>query len=316
MIPFGSMASDGQGDAFAGLGPFDAALGVFAALLVAVIAVVFPLERLAIAWSGVVPLVAAVAVFVVLLVFYGWRKEPRLTEVLRTAIWTLVLSNLCILPLYLPMRHAAPLADPLLARLDHACGFDDGLLVAWVSSHALVRRASSFVYDTLTLLCLLSVMATSFMGRVARAENVLLAIVVGVAVTLVAAYFFPAIGPWETSGFLPSGDQASCGRVIRVLRESGPFTVDLANPDPIIATPSWHVILAVLAALALRPMKWVGPFACVWAGLIVLSTLTTGWHYLADVVAGFAVALGSYTFSARWLRPRLVPARASGAGTS
>ena len=297
--------------AFAGLGRFDGALGLFTLALVVSMAVLFPLFELRVVWTGFVTLSASVAALSALLAFYGWRREARLSAVLRAAIWTLVLSNLCILPLYLPMRHAAPLADPFLARLDHGLGFDVGAIVAWVGARPSLARASAVVYDTLTLLCLFSVMVTSFMGRVVRAEVLLLAIVVGVFVTLVTAYILPAIGPWEAGDFAPTSAQASCGRVIRILRTSDIYAVDLANPDPIIATPSWHVILAVLAALALRPLKVIGPLSLLWGGLIVASTLTTGWHYLVDVLLGIVVAGLSHELTRRALHPWVVAPRGS-----
>jgi membrane-associated phospholipid phosphatase len=40
-----------------------------------------------------------------------------------------------------------------------------------------------------------------------------------------------------------------------------------------------------------------------WAAAIVLSTLTTGWHYVTDVLAGVGMALG-----AQWLASRIVRA--------
>ncbi len=285
---------------------FDAALGLFSVGVALSMVVLFPLERLTFLWRSTLPLLGIVAGFLAFIVFYRWRREPRLVDVLRSALWTLVLSNLCILPLYLPMRHPAPLADGWLGRVDHAVGFDVARVVVWTRAHPLFDRASSVVYDTLTLLCLVSVMVTSFLRRVALAETLLLAIVVAVMATVVVAFFLPAIGPWELGGFAPHADQGSCGSVIRRLRGDGVVTVDLANPDPIIATPSWHVILAVLAALALRPVPRVGGAACVWAGLIVLSTLTTGWHYLADLIGGLVVALGAHVVSARWVYPWVV----------
>ncbi len=286
--------------AFAGLGRFDAVVGAFCGALTLLVLALFPRVGLRVAWSSLRPLGGALGAFVLLLVFYGWRREARMTAVLRTTIWALALSNLCLLPLYLPMRHAIPLADPLLARLDHGMGFDDGALVAWTRARPAVLHLSGFVYDTLNVLCVLAVIATSFLGRVERAQNLLVAIIVGVFVTVVVAYFFPAIGPWETSAFAPTADQASCGRVIRVLQGGALYTVDMASPDAIIATPSWHVILAVLSAIALRTVRVIGLFSAAWAALIVVSTLTTGWHYLADVLAGVAVAFASQGIAARW----------------
>jgi membrane-associated phospholipid phosphatase len=58
----------------------------------------------------------------------------------------------------------------------------------------------------------------------------------------------------------------------------------------LITFPSFHVVLTVLAAAALwplRPLRW--PVVC-WAALIVISTVATGIHYAVDVAGGLAVA--------------------------
>jgi len=61
--------------------------------------------------------------------------------------------------------------------------------------------------------------------------------------------------------------------------------------DSVAATfPSYHVIWAVLAAMALgirsRRLRWLG---WIWALLVSLSCLTTGMHALADVIAALLV---------------------------
>jgi membrane-associated phospholipid phosphatase len=59
----------------------------------------------------------------------------------------------------------------------------------------------------------------------------------------------------------------------------------------VVCFPSFHVIWAILCAAALwtyKPLRV--PVALVY-GLIILSTMTTGWHYFIDVVAGAVVAL-------------------------
>ena len=69
------------------------------------------------------------------------------------------------------------------------------------------------------------------------------------------------------------------------------MSVPFVIPGRMICFPSFHTILAVLAAIALWPLPRLRWMAAVWGTLIVVSTVTTGTHYLIDVLAGFAVAM-------------------------
>jgi membrane-associated phospholipid phosphatase len=59
----------------------------------------------------------------------------------------------------------------------------------------------------------------------------------------------------------------------------------------IVSFPSFHVVLAILSAVALsciRPLR-----APVWilAAMICASTIVTGWHYAIDILGGLVVAM-------------------------
>lgn len=80
-----------------------------------------------------------------------------------------------------------------------------------------------------------------------------------------------------------------------------------ATDGPANTFPSLHVAVTVLAVRRARTWpdggRWV-----VWAGLIALSTLTTKQHYLADVLAGGALAWACEAWAFR-ARPVPLPVR-------
>jgi membrane-associated phospholipid phosphatase len=49
----------------------------------------------------------------------------------------------------------------------------------------------------------------------------------------------------------------------------------------------------VLSAWALWSIKPLRILAVIVAVLVVISTVTTGWHYLADVIAGLIISAAS-----------------------
>lgn len=62
--------------------------------------------------------------------------------------------------------------------------------------------------------------------------------------------------------------------------------------------PSLHVALAFTGAATLsREKPSMSAPLYLWASLIALSTLTTHEHHLADILAGMALAAGTY----RWV---------------
>jgi membrane-associated phospholipid phosphatase len=100
-----------------------------------------------------------------------------------------------------------------------------------------------------------------------------------VLATVVAFVVFMA---WPTTVERPPYDPAS---------PVAPLWAGLYAFDaPTNAFPSLHVALAVIAAAAMVPeggvWRAIGPL---WAGAIVVSTLTTKQHVAVDLAGGFAV---------------------------
>jgi membrane-associated phospholipid phosphatase len=69
--------------------------------------------------------------------------------------------------------------------------------------------------------------------------------------------------------------------------------------------PSLHVAhTTLLATLLLRDRPVLGRIAVLMATLLALSTLTTKQHFLADVVAGYALAFAGRALALRTGSPR------------
>ena len=79
-------------------------------------------------------------------------------------------------------------------------------------------------------------------------------------------------------------------KVLFDLQASGWYVFDSATAG-LIALPSFHTVLAVLTGVALWAVPYVRWFGAALAALIVISTVTTGWHYVSDVLAGLALTL-------------------------
>ncbi|PHQ81427.1 MAG: hypothetical protein COB66_02350 [Coxiella sp. (in: Bacteria)] len=68
----------------------------------------------------------------------------------------------------------------------------------------------------------------------------------------------------------------------------------------IIGFPSFHVIWALLIAYVAWDHKWLRYPAALLAALVLISTLSTGWHYLADILGGIGVTAISIYITNRY----------------
>jgi membrane-associated phospholipid phosphatase len=218
-----------------------------------------------------------------------WR-DRRVSDMFLAGFWAMIFGVLYIPAMYAAARGDVVFRDALLARFDASLG----VTVPEVRS-ALARLPDGLaitlaVYRSLVLLLAASVLLPPLAGRVDRTRRQLVATVLAGAIAITWFSRFQAVGPWTVYGFEP--DPAQAGYVASLLdaKRLDGFEVDVSVLDGLITFPSFHTVLAVLAAWALRPLPWVGPFAAVWAAAIMVATVGTGWHYVADVVGGVALA--------------------------
>jgi hypothetical protein len=151
-------------------------------------------------------------------------------------------------------------------------------------------------YGTLNLLIMLAVMAPPLYGRMDRAKEFALSVMVSAMISMPLFAVMQAVGPWVYYDYPPGFNQDGYMKVFFELKSEQPFTLDLAYAEGLMCFPSFHTILAVLAALALRSCRYLRWPAALLALLIVVSTVTTGTHYVIDVLAGLlvtAVAVGA-----------------------
>ena len=112
-----------------------------------------------------------------------------------------------------------------------------------------------------------------------------------VAGLIVLACFLvaPAIGPCAVA---PSADQAHYLEHFRELRAGARGGLDLADAEGLITFPSFHTVWALLLVAACpRPLKAASVLL---NAAVIVATLTTGWHYLSDVLAGIVVYYAVY----------------------
>ena len=59
----------------------------------------------------------------------------------------------------------------------------------------------------------------------------------------------------------------------------------------VVCFPPFHVVWAIFSAATLWGFRWLRIPLVLLSGMIILSTMTTGWHYFADVLGGILLAV-------------------------
>lgn len=214
-----------------------------------------------------------------------WAKFERLFQSCLLVLWSCLLSTLLKFPMYLAARFRAPLRDHALAQIDHGFLFDEAALVHWMASHPWMRTFFGLSYGALFPLMVLGVLLPAVRYRFQAVKELIVATSFATLIGAVLFGFIPAIGPWSVYGYAPSTAQLRCQDLLLGLRAGGRHVIDL-NESGIVCFPSFHTLLAMLSCVALWSIKPLRIPAAVLASCVVLATLTTGWHYLADVIGG------------------------------
>jgi hypothetical protein len=188
---------------------------------------------------------------------------------------------------YLAFSTGYPLQDARLMAADAAIGFDWVHWSRFIGAHSLVYRLQGLAYMSILLQIPLLVTVSAFCRPRARNAETFIAICVALATTVAIATFVPAIGPGDALGL-----RADVGPVVPVVDtlRSGTSGVPLPYVG-IVAFPSFHTVMAIQFAYALRGTRWLSPTALVLNALVLSSVPANGDHHLVDVLAGSIVAI-------------------------
>lgn len=218
-----------------------------------------------------------------------WRGAgaAKLGDISQSAAWALLAIPAIAFLIPAAGRSPYPLVDSALARIDAGMHFHTVTVVHLVSHLPLLRRALAVCYGLLPLLILGSLVVPTLCGRVVDSRRYVLAVIFAAIMTAALFALWPAAGPWMVEGFAPTRGQAVVTDSLSLLKSSKPLPAEVGGA--VVAFPSFHVVLAVLSVVAMWNVRWARWSTFALATLICVSTITTGWHYLIDVIGGLAV---------------------------
>ncbi len=232
-----------------------------------------------------------------------WARLGNLYDSCALIAWAFLLLILLPLPSYAAARIGFPLADGALRTIDGYLGVNVASIVAWTGQHAALNSLAAQVYSSLPILVFIAILIPALAAR-ENARRFILAVLISVAIGNLLFILLPAAGPWEGYGFAPSHVQAVTAAELRTMRVTDVASIDPSASGGLIAFPSFHVALSVLAASALWRFRWLRPVAVLWALAISISTMMIGWHYAVDVIGGIMTAGVSMLAAQRMISAR------------
>ena len=196
------------------------------------------------------------------------------------SLWIAFTATGCVLT-YLCATWALPLHDEALANFDRALGFDWSLWRKAVLESPALHWALSIAYGSLAFQILYSAIFFSLAGLRQRNKELFVLAALTLLLTALISALYPVLGPWMGASYIPH---------LLALRAGGPWDFELSALDGIVQMPSYHTILAILFTYAYRGTGITGWVVAGLNAIMLPAISPLGGHYLADMIAGAAIA--------------------------
>ncbi len=214
---------------------------------------------------------------------------PELFQLLVFLFW---IPGMITIATYLVLPYSGPLSDAWLATPELALGLPHPTTFAWFQRHGLVpwfEHIYGILDPQVRLLAAYYLLVKRDLFRLWQYTAALA--VAGVA-SVPVLWALPAVGPTVFyDGAYPVLPPALeyIGTFEHLRQGVLASTSDVAG---LLACPSFHTVFAVYLARAwFDAPKPIFAMACVVNGLVVVSTIPVGSHYLIDIVGGLVWAL-------------------------
>ncbi len=252
-------------------------------------------------------------VLILLSLGFFYRRSGRSAELgsvtTATGIFILFTGSLSLFN-YLLTPNPNPAIDHWLIRLDTVLGYDWPAIVAWAGEHPWFNQVMRLAYiSTLPQIALL-VVVLALSNRVKELHSLMVSVAIASLMAVIFWAIFPSIGP--SAYFELPADvlqlvqpvvSPDYGAEISAHLGSG---VSLLSPDEfrgMIAFPSMHIVLAGIATLHARCIRWLFlPYALVNLAVIP-GVLVHGGHHLVDIPGGIALLVVALACARMVLEP-------------
>lgn len=222
-------------------------------------------------------------------------QYPKASSLGRTVTLCFFIGLCSMITLHVLPLSPFPMVDPQLALADKILNFNTGSFATGMQQyHPALNNFLWHIYKTLIPLSFLCILALPWASPHKAREFVLLVSITSFLGFFIY-FFWPAIGPMASYHYAMHSSELALLKHIHLLKKEGAASHLFLSGD--ISFPSFHTIIALLAAWVWRDYKIIFIPLGLLSFLIILSTLSTGWHYLSDVLAGVLISVISIFFT-------------------
>lgn len=182
-----------------------------------------------------------------------------------------------------------PLVDNWLAGIDASLGFCVADAKTFADRNPVAGTVLAILYDGIIVQTFLVMLLLSIKRDRLSLNRFIIGFMLCEPVLLLFFLLMPAAGPFDYYGYESTPMQGLYLGHLEALR--GTTDLQVKFPTGLVTFPSFHTTWAILLAYALRKHKRWFLAGGIINALIVIATLTTGWHYLADVIGGALLAV-------------------------
>jgi membrane-associated phospholipid phosphatase len=190
----------------------------------------------------------------------------------------------------------APLADATLAQLDASMGFDLGEFLRFIARVPGAISLLRICYGGIVPAVMVTAVILVLIKRSDRLWEFCFVYAGTLTTCALISGFVPAIGAFVHHSLdrdllerLPHEAGVYHLAQFNAFRFEGQRIINLLNFDGVVSFPSFHCCMALLTGYAYRGFKRISLFIYAFSGLVIISCIPIGGHYLIDVVGGAAV---------------------------
>lgn len=200
-----------------------------------------------------------------------------------------------------------PLIDPWLAAADRMLGITSVDVLRWILAVPFAPRLLYSIYFLAVLVLFLTALALACLGRAERLWEFCAAYGFCLTVATLCSLPIPAAGAFEFLRLeqvfgpqLPPGSGVYWLDALHAVRSSTSLVINPLGLHGLVAFPSFHTSMALMTAAAWRDDRLLRWPMFAWNGLVIVSTVPIGGHYLVDVIAGALTWYLVFRFGSRW----------------